>query len=126
MQPSSGQPLALQKRLFVTPIWCASVFICSANACSVPAMHSASTTDASFPESVTIPLSKFSTLTCSLGDRNIVEPACGPCHFCHVSGRTVHILPSGSCPLSISSKATSVVIILAIDAGGMWASAFFE
>ena len=25
-------------------------------------------------------------------DRNMVEPACGPCHFCQVSGRTVHIL----------------------------------
>ena len=72
-----------------------------------------------------MPLSRFSTLTCSLGDRNMVEPAAGPCHFCQVSGRTVHILLSGSWPLSISSNATSVVIILAIDAGGMRTSAFF-
>ena len=49
----------------------------------------------------------------------------GPCHFCQVSGRTVHILLSGSWPLSISSNATSVVIIFAIDAGGMRTSAFF-
>ena len=61
-----------------------------------------------------------------VGDRNMVEPACGPCHFCQVSGRTVHILLSGSCRLSISSKATSVVIILAIDAGGIRTSAFFS
>jgi len=89
-------------------------------------MHSASTTDASFPESVTIPWRRFSTLTCSLGDRNMVEPAWGPCHFCQVSGRTVHILLSDSCLLSISSKATSVVIIFAIEAGGIRASAFFS
>ena len=54
----------------------------------------------------------------------MVEPACGPCHFCQVSGRTVHVLSSVSSPFLISSKATSVVIILAIDAGGMRASAF--
>ena len=54
----------------------------------------------------------------------MVEPACGPCHFCQVSGRTVHILFKGSWPLSISSKATSVVIILAIDAGGIRTSGF--
>jgi hypothetical protein len=87
-------------------------------------LHSASTTDASLPESVTMPLSRFSTLTCSLGDRNIVEPAWGPCHFCHVSGRTVHILLSGSLPWSINSNATSVVIIFAIDAGGIRTSWF--
>ena len=104
----------------------ASAFICPVKACSVPAMHSASTTEASLPERVTMPWSRFSTLTCSLGDRNMVDPACGPCHFCQVSGRTVHILLSGSCLLSISSNATSVVIILAIDAGGMRASAFFS
>src|SRR5205085_12356392 len=87
-------------------------------------MHSASTTDASLPDSVTMPLSKFSTLTCSFGDRNIVEPAAGPCHLAQVSGRTVHILLSGSWFLSINSNATSVVIIFAIDAGGILASAF--
>src|SRR6476469_8952537 len=104
----------------------ASVFIWSVKDCSVPAMHSARTTDASFPDKVTMPLIRFSTLTCSLALRNIVEPAWGPCHFCQVSGRTVHILLSGSWPLSISSNATSVVIILAIDAGGMRVSVFFE
>ena len=31
-----------------------------------------------------------------VGDRNMVEPAAGPCHFCQVSGRTVHILFEGS------------------------------
>ena len=36
----------------------------------------------------------------------------------------MHILLSGSWPLSISSKATSVVIIFAMDAGGMRMSAF--
>ena len=87
-------------------------------------MHSASTTEASLPDKVTMPWSRFSTLTCSFGDRNMVEPAAGPCHFCQVSGRTVHILLSGSSPRSISSNATSVVIILAIDAGGMRRSAF--
>ena len=87
-------------------------------------MHSASTTDASLPDKVTIPFSKFSTLTCSLTDRNMVEPAAGPCHLAQVSGRTVHILFNGSWPLSISSNATSVVIILAIEAGGMRASGF--
>ena len=56
--------------------------------------------------------------------RNMVDPAAGPCHFCQVSGRTVHIFSSDSWPLSISSNATSVVIILAIDAGGIRASAF--
>ena len=47
-----------------------------------------------------------------------IRPA-GPCHFCQVSGRTVHILSSFRSPFLISSKATLVVIILAIDAGGM-------
>ena len=55
----------------------------------------------------------------------MVDPAWGPCHFCQVSGRTVHILLSGSWPLSMSSNATSVVIIFAIDAGGIRTSAFF-
>jgi len=87
-------------------------------------MHSASTTDASLPDKVTIPFSRFSTLTCSPGDRNMVDPALGPCHFSQVSGRTVHILPSGSWPLSISSNATSVDIILASDAGGILVSGF--
>ena len=76
------------------------------------------------PERVTMPLRRFSTLTCSPGERNMVEPAAGPCHFCHVSGRTVHILFRGSWPLSISSNATSVVIILAIEAGGIRMSGF--
>ena len=87
-------------------------------------MHSASTTDASLPDKVTMPFSRFSTLTCSFADRNMVDPACGPCHFCQVSGRTVHILFSGSLPWSISSNATNVVIIFAIDAGGMRMSGF--
>src|SRR5207253_6992787 len=77
------------------------------------------------PDRVTIPLSRFSTLTCSPGERNIVDPAAGPCHFAQVSGRTVHILFRGNWPLSISSNATSVVIILAMDAGGMRMSGFF-
>ena len=72
-----------------------------------------------------MPWRRFSTLTFSLGLRNIVDPADGPCHFCQVSGRTVHILPSDSSPRSINSKATSVVIILAIDAGGILRSASF-
>ena len=29
-------------------------------------------------------------LTCSPGDRNMVEPASGPCHWRQVSGRTWH------------------------------------
>ena len=120
----SGQPLAVPKWLLVRPIFFPSAFICSVKACSVPEMHSARTTDASLPDKVTMPFSKFSTLTCSLTDRNMVEPAAGPCHFCQVSGRTVHILPKDSWPLSISSNATSVVIILAIEAGGMRVSAF--
>jgi hypothetical protein len=53
----------------------------------------------------------------------LVDPASGPCHFCQVSGRTAHVLLSASCFLSISSNATSAVIILAIDAGGIRASA---
>ena len=57
----------------------------------------------------------------------MVDPACGPCHFCHVSGRTVHILFERQIALrSISSNATLVVIILAIDAGGMRRSASFD
>src|SRR5689334_25271259 len=87
-------------------------------------MHSASTTDASFPDNVTMPFNRFSTLTCSLGLRNMVEPAAGPCHFCQVSGRTVHILSSFSSPRLMRSKATLLVIIFAIDAGGMRTSAF--
>ena len=51
------------------------------------------------PDRVTMPCSRFSTLTCSLTDRNMVDPACGPCHACHVSGRTVQVLVSGSWPL---------------------------
>ena len=122
----SGQPLAVPKWLLVSPIRFASAFIWSVKACSVPAMHSASTTDASLPDKVTMPWSRFSTLTCSLAERNMVEPAAGPCHFGQVSGRTVHILFSASCLPSISSNATSAVIIFAIDAGGMRVSAFLE
>ena len=59
-----------------------------------------------------------------VGHRNMVEPAAGPCHFCHVSGRTVHILSSLSSPRLMRSKATLLVIILAIDAGGIRTSAF--
>ena len=59
-----------------------------------------------------------------VGEGTWSSPPAGPCHFCQVSGRTVHILLSGSWPLSISSNATSVVIIFAIDAGGMRTSAF--
>jgi hypothetical protein len=68
----------------------ASAFISAAKAGSVPEMHSARTTLASLPESVTMPWSRLSTLTCSPVDRNIVDPAAGPCQRCQVSGRTVH------------------------------------
>jgi hypothetical protein len=63
-------------------------------------MHSASTTEASLPDKVTIPCSRFSTLTCSLGERNIVEPAgWARATSATFPGRTVHILVSGSLPL---------------------------
>ena len=38
-----------------------------------------------------MPWSRLRTLTCSPGERNMVEPAAGPCQRCQVSGRTVHI-----------------------------------
>ena len=51
------------------------------------------------------------------------DPAAVPCHCCQVSGRTVQILLGSSWPRLIRSKATWVVIIFAIDAGGMRRSA---
>ncbi len=78
---------------------------------------------ASLPESVTMPWSRLRTLTCSPGERNMVEPAAGPCQRCQVSGRTVHIWSGSSSPRLIRSKATWVVIIFAIEAGGMRRSA---
>ena len=63
--PSSGQPLAVPKWLLVRPSRRACAFICPTKASSVPAIHSASTTDASLPDRVMMPCSKFSTLTCS-------------------------------------------------------------
>ena len=86
-------------------------------------MHSASTTVASLPDRVTMPCSRLRTLTCSFGERNMVEPAAGPCQRCQVSGRTVHILFGSSWPRLSRSKATCVVIIFAIEAGGIRRSA---
>jgi hypothetical protein len=88
-------------------------------------MHSESTTVASLPDKVTMPCSRLRTLTCSPGDRNMVDPAAGPCQRCQVSGRTVHILSGLSSPRLMRSKATWTAIILAIDAGGIVTSAFF-
>jgi hypothetical protein len=73
-----------------------------------------------------MPWSRFSTLTCSPADRNMVEPACGPCHWRQVSGRTWHIWLSLSWPSLSSLKARWAVIIFAIEAGGMRRSGSLE
>jgi hypothetical protein len=87
-------------------------------------MHSASTTVASLPDWVTMPCSRCSTLYSPLTSRNEVDPC--ECHWRQVSGRTGHFLSSGSSPLSTRAKATWVVIILAMEAGGMRRSASFS
>ena len=33
-----------------------------------------------------------------VADRNMVEPGCGPCHFCQVSGRTCTSCSAAACP----------------------------
>src|SRR3546814_18172387 len=71
----SGQPLELVNTVLVTPICRAVRFIMSAQAASVPATPSASTTQASLPDRLTMPLSRFFTITCSPGDRLLAEAA---------------------------------------------------
>ena len=88
-------------------------------------MHSARMTAASLPEAMTMPRSRLRTLTCSFARRNMVEPAASPCQRCQVSGRTVQTLSGLNSPRLISSKATWVVIIFAIEAGGIRRSASF-
>jgi hypothetical protein len=94
------------KWLSLSPSSAALRFIRSVNACSDPEMPSASTMHASLPDSVTIPYSRLATLTFSPEDRNIVEPAAGPCHFDQVSGRTDIIWSSFSSPFLTMSNAT--------------------
>ena len=66
-------PDELAKFVFSIPISLALDVIIIANSSSVPAIPSAKATQASLPEAIIIPLSKFSTLTLSPTIMNIEE-----------------------------------------------------
>ena len=100
----SGQPVVLAKWELVSPIFFAASFIRSTNACSDPARPSASTTQASLPETVTMPWSRSSTVTCAPTGRNMVEPRLFQAR--QVSGETVILSSSFTVPFLIMSKAT--------------------
>ena len=76
-------------------------------------MHSASTTDASLPESVTIAWADFSTLTCSLakGTWSSGRPR-SRAKRCHVSGATVHPSFERKRPRSIKLETRPSVVLI--------------
>ena len=94
-----------------------------ANPASVPSglRASASTTQASLPESTMIPRIRSSTLTRSRVSRNMVEPP--KLAACSETGSTSSI---ASVPRWMASKVMKSVMSFDIDAGGRGLSAFFE
>ncbi|MNR34726.1 hypothetical protein D3C85_1525230 [compost metagenome] len=64
------------KLLAFMPRRLASAVIICANTSSLPAMASASVTQASLPDCTIMPLIRLSTVTGTFGSRNMREPSC--------------------------------------------------
>ena len=102
----SGSPVALTKCESRRPILAAVLFISSAKASSVPLMPSATTTEASLPDWITMPRIRSSTLIWSLGLRNMVEPPLAAPPLSQALRLTVMVSVSLSLPSLSRSKST--------------------
>ena len=96
----------------------------SANSSSLPAIPSAKAMQASLPETIIIPLSKFSTVISSLCIMYIEETSLPASR--HAFSDTKNLSSKLNSPFLINSKATIEVIILVIDAGNIERLGFFS
>ena len=120
--PSAGQPEAFLNVELVMPSCWARWVMRRANPASVPSgdSASASTAQASLPESTMMPRSRSSTRTRSLVFRNMVEPV-----YDIACSETGSRSSSERRPSRIASKVMYSVISFDMDAGGTASSAFF-
>ena len=124
--PGSSLPQGLRKVRCGKPSSMARLFILSAKAASEPPSPSASTMAASLPESITSPRIRSSIRTRLLSAANMLDPREGAPPVRQAFSLTVNSWSRVSRPSLSSRNTSSAVMILAVEAGVMGASAAFS
>ena len=119
--PSASSPVALTKWVLVISSCWARSFIRPTNASSLPAIISASATDASLALEIAVAFKRSSTVICSPALNQIWLPPIDSACSEQVTMSSIEMRPSSSASMTSSS-----VITLVIDAGGSTSSAFFS
>jgi hypothetical protein len=119
--PGAGQPEELTKVEAVMPRARPRSVIWAANASSDPARPSATTTQASLPELMMIPLISSSTVGLSCSFRNMVDP-----RIALARADTAKVVSMVTRPSRSASNSMFSVISLDIEAGGRAWSAFLS